>query len=333
MKGTFAVLTSGGDAPGMNAAVRAVIRTATAQGYRVLGVERGYQGLIHGHFVEFSRRDVDEMVHRSGTLLKSARSEEFRTPEGRAKAVEHLKRADISGLVVIGGDGSFQGALHLHRLGVPVVCVPGTIDNDIGGTDYTVGFDTAVNTVVGAVNNIRDTASSHERISVVEVMGRHTGNIALYSGLAAGAEGILIPEFPVDMPRLCARLKRAYEIGKGHSIVIVAEGVHDVPGLVGRKEGSIAFQIAEHITLTTSYETRVTVLGYLQRGGSPTAFDRVWASRLGHAAVMLLIQGASGRMVGVQADRVVDLPLEEALATEKQIDRSLYELADLLADA
>lgn len=328
-----AVLTSGGDAPGMNPAIRAAMRCAVAKGCEVVGVERGYHGLIHGSFVSFDVHDVDAMVHRGGTILKSARSDEFRTPEGRAKAVEQIQKAGITGVIVIGGDGSFQGAQHLHRLGIPVIGIPGTIDNDIAGTDYSIGFDTAVNTVVEAVNKIRDTASSHERISVVEVMGRRAGYIALNSGLATGAEAILVPEMPVDLTALSRRLQRAYEVGKAHSIVIVAEGVHDVPGLdEDDSGGSIAFRIADRITRLTSYETRVTVLGHLQRGGSPTAVDRILASRLGCAAVQLLLQGASGRMVGIQNDKIVDLTLEEALEGEKQIDRELYNLADLLAD-
>lgn len=328
-----AILTSGGDAPGMNPAIRAAMRCAVAKGCEVVGVERGYHGLIYGSFIPFNVHDVDIMVHRGGTILKSARSDEFRTPEGRQKAVEELNKAGITGVIVIGGDGSFQGAQHLDRLGIPVIGIPGTIDNDIAGTDYSIGFDTAVNTVVEAVNKIRDTASSHERISVVEVMGRRAGYIALNSGLAAGAEAILIPEMPVDLTALSQRLQRAYEIGKAHSIVIVAEGVHDVPELDDDSAAgaSIAFRIADRITRLTSYETRVTVLGHLQRGGSPTAADRILASRLGWAAVDLLMQGASGRMVGVQNDQIVDLTLQEALDGEKQIDRELYNLADLLA--
>lgn len=328
-----AILTSGGDAPGMNPAIRAAMRCAASKGCEVVGVERGYHGLIYGSFVTFNVHDVDVMVHRGGTILKSARSDEFRTPEGRQKAVEQIQKAGIDGVIVIGGDGSFQGAQHLHRLGIPVIGIPGTIDNDIAGTDYSIGFDTAVNTVVEAVNKIRDTASSHERISVVEVMGRRAGYIALNSGLAAGAEAILIPEMPVDMTALSRRLQRAYKIGKAHSIVIVAEGVHDVPGLEDDNSGaSIAFRIAERITRLTSYETRVTVLGHLQRGGSPTAADRILASRLGCAAVELLLQGESGRMVGIQNDKIVNLTFQEALEGEKQIDRELYTLADLLAD-
>lgn len=326
-----AVLTSGGDAPGMNPAIRAAMRCAVAKGCEVVGVERGYHGLIHGNFISFGINDIDAMVHRGGTILKSARSEEFRTPEGRQKAVEQLQRAGITGVVVIGGDGSFQGAQHLDRLGIPVVAVPGTIDNDIAGTDYSIGFDTAVNTVVEAVNKIRDTASSHERIYFLEVMGRKAGYIALNSGLASGAEAILVPEMPVDLDALGRRLQRAYEIGKAHSIVIVAEGVQEVPGLDDDGMGSIAFRIADRITRMTSYETRVTVLGHLQRGGSPTAADRILASRLGCAAIELLTQGISGRMVGVQDGAIIDLTLQEALDGEKHIDRELYNLADLLA--
>lgn len=324
------MLTSGGDAPGMNAAIRSVVRCGHALGFDVIGVERGYYGLMRGHFVEFSAAVIEENLHRGGTLLRSARDDTFKTPEGRAKAIEHLKRAEVDGLVVIGGDGSFAGALALSREGVCTVGIPGTIDNDIAGTEISIGFDTAVNTVIQAVNQLRDTAYSHDRVYVVEVMGRNSGYIALYSGLASGADAILIPEIPEDLDNLCARLDEVHKAGKAHSIVIVAEGVGGVPSSTRRHEDSAGFRVAQYITEHSGHETRVTILGHLQRGGSPTASDRLLASRLGEAAVRLLANGVSGRMVGIQQSRVVDVPLEEAIGKPKPIDREYYELATYL---
>ena len=272
----IAVLTSGGDAPGMNAAIRAVVRSGHYHGLEVYGVIRGYSGLINGDIRPLSLRSVGDIIHRGGTILYSARCKEFQTEEGRKKAVEQLRKHEIDGLVVIGGDGSFRGAQKLTALGFPAVGVPGTIDNDIPGTDFTIGFDTAVNTVIDCIDKIRDTATSHERTYVIEVMGRNAGDIALWSGLADGAESILIPESPYDLDDVVNRLKQAAESGKKHSIIIVAEGV-----------GS-GVEFAEKIKEKLSVETRVTVLGHVQRGGSPTAFDRVLASRMGAKAVDLL---------------------------------------------
>ena len=326
----IAVLTSGGDAPGMNAAIRSVVLCGTALNFEVIGVERGYDGLMRGSFVEFSQRVLDENLHRGGTLLRSARSHEFMTREGRAQAIEHLRRAGIEGLVVIGGDGSFAGALALDREGMPTVGIPGTIDNDIACTDVSIGFDTALNTVIHAVNQLRDTAYSHDRVYVVEVMGRNSGYIALYSGLAVGAEAILIPEIPEDLDNLVAKIDQVHKAGKAHSIVIVAEGVGGVPSSPRRYEESAGFRVAQYISEHSHHETRVTILGHLQRGGSPTASDRLLASRLGEAAVRLLARGVSGRMVGIQQNRVVDVPLEDAIGKPKPIDREYYELASLL---
>lgn len=326
----IAVVTSGGDAPGMNAAIRAVVRCGVANNFEVVGIERGYYGLIRGHFIEFSSVMVDDILHRGGTVLRSARAEEFKTPEGRQQAVDQMNKAGISGLVVIGGDGSLAGALELSRLGITTVGIPATIDNDIAGTDVSIGFDTAVNTVIDAVNQLRDTAYSHDRVYVVEVMGRNSGYIALYSGLAVGAEAILIPEKQPDFSAVCARLDKAHQAGKAHSIVVVAEGVGGDPQASRRIDESAAFQVASYITQNTSHETRVTILGHLQRGGSPTAGDRLLALRLGEAAMRLLSSGVGGRMVGIQADCVVDIPIDEALSQQKPINREYYELASFL---
>lgn len=311
----IAVLTSGGDAPGMNAAVRAVVRRGIYHGMRVYGVSHGYDGLMNGDFTEMELGSVGDIIHRGGTILLSARSEEFKTEAGQAKAVEQLKKHGIEGLVVIGGDGSFRGAQKLAAKGIVTAGVPGTIDNDIPCTDFTVGFDTAINTVIDAVDRIRDTATSHERTYVIEVMGRDAGDIALWAGLAAGAESILIPEAGYDIDEIVERLQKGHERGKKHSIIIVAEGV-----------GS-GVEIGEAVKEKTGLETRVTVLGHIQRGGSPTAFDRMLASRLGAEAVDLLQAGESGKMVGIQNNRVVSVPFEHALAQEHRLDMSIYQLA------
>lgn len=314
----------------MNAAIRSVVRCGNAHNFDVIGVERGYYGLMRGCFVEFSPAVLDENLHRGGTLLRSARSNEFKTPEGRAQAMRHLQEAGVDGLVVIGGDGSFAGALALAREGVLTVGIPGTIDNDIACTELSIGFDTAVNTVIHAVNQLRDTAYSHDRVYVVEVMGRNSGYIALYSGLAVGADAIMIPEIPEDLDNLCAKLDQVHNAGKAHSIVIVAEGVGGLPSSTRRHDESAGFRVAQYITENSHHETRVTILGHLQRGGSPTASDRLLASRLGEAAVRLISRGITGRMVGIQENRVVDVPLEDAIGHPKPINREYYELANFL---
>ncbi|MBE3571937.1 MAG: 6-phosphofructokinase [Moorella humiferrea] len=316
---TIGVLTSGGDAPGMNAAIRAVVRQAAALDMEVIGIARGYAGLIQGDFRRLNTGSVADIIHRGGTILLTARSEEFRTEAGRAIAVDNLRREGIEGLVVIGGDGSFRGALHLAQKGIQVIGIPGTIDNDIAGTDYTIGFDTAVNTAVEAINRIRDTATSHERIFIIEVMGRNSGQIALAAGIAGGAESILIPEYPVDYDRVVERIERGRHRGKLHSIIVVAEGV-----------GS-ALEVGREIGRRTNLESRVTILGHIQRGGAPTAFDCLLASRLGAYAVELLAAGASGRMVGIAANELVDRDLEKVLQERKTIDPDLYRLAEVLA--
>ncbi|MGI6082540.1 MAG: 6-phosphofructokinase [Limnochordia bacterium] len=325
------VLTSGGDAPGMNAAIRAVVRSALSEGIRVFGIERGFQGLIQGALVELTSRSVADIIHRGGTILRSARSEEFKTPEGLAKALGVLKRLSIDGLIVLGGDGSFRGARDLVHAGVPVVAIPATIDNDIPCTDQAIGFDTAVNTVVGAINKIRDTATSHERIIVVEVMGREAGYIALNAGLAGGAESILIPEVPADLDGVCARISFAFRVGKAHSIVVVAEGVGTEAWAAKGGPKSAAMYVGNYIMEKTGLETRITILGHLQRGGTPTALDQIVASRLGHAAVGLLAADRGGRVVSMVKGDIRTFDIDEALAMRKSIDPVLYSLAHVLS--
>lgn len=326
----IAVLTSGGDAPGMNAAIRAAVRTALARGVEVVGVERGFHGLLQGEFRELSSRSVADIVHRGGTVLKSARSERFSTEEGLETAVARLRGAGIEGVVVIGGDGSFRGARALSRRGIPSVGVPATIDNDIGCTDVSIGFDTAVNTVIDGINKIRDTATSHERTYVVEVMGRTSGYIALWSGLAGGAESILIPEVPYDIDRVCQRIVGGHERGKTHSIIVVAEGLFGDPHTQGESTG---FHIGRLIREKTGFEVRITVLGHLQRGGNPTAADRILALRLGSRAADLVIEGEGGKMVGMVHNSVVAFDIETAIAQSKPIDLADYKLSEILAES
>lgn len=313
------VLTSGGDSPGMNAAVRAVVRKGIYHDIEVYGIYHGYAGLIAGHIEKLELGSVGDIIHRGGTKLYTARCPEFRTVEGRKKGIEQLKKHGIEGLVVIGGDGSYMGAKKLTEEGFPCIGVPGTIDNDIPGTDLTIGFDTALNTVIDAIDKIRDTATSHERTYVIEVMGRHAGDIALWSGLAGGAESILIPEADYDIDDVINRLNRGHERGKKHSIIIVAEGV-----------GS-GVEFGKMIEEKTRYETRVSVLGHIQRGGSPTAADRVLASRLGAYAVELLIQGKGGRCVGIQSNKLVDHDIIEILEHKHTIDPNMYQLSQELS--
>ena len=295
------ILTSGGDCPGMNAGIRAAVRTGLASGLRVTGIRRGYQGLIDGDVVEMDHRSVAGIISRGGTILQTARCQPFYEREGREKAAETCSSEGIDGLVAFGGDGTFRGAAKLaEETDIRIVGVPGTIDNDIPGTDFTVGFDTAINTAVCAIDRIRDTATSHERLFLVEVMGRDSGFIALYAGIAGGAEEILVPETPTDVPALARELERGKKRGKSSSIVIVAEGDEAGDAL------EIARQLAE---LAPVYDTRVSVLGHQQRGGSPTAFDRVLASRLCNRAVKELIAGSSDIMVGVRANEVVTEPI------------------------
>ncbi|MEB3195850.1 MAG: 6-phosphofructokinase [Candidatus Sericytochromatia bacterium] len=315
----LAVLTSGGDAPGMNAAIRSVVRKALHAGCEVWGIEYGYNGLLKGQMRLMEYHDVGNILQRGGTMLKTARSTQFPTPEGQEMAIRELERRSIEGLVVIGGDGSFRGAQLLGKKGIAIVGVPGTIDNDIYGTDYTIGFDTAVNTVLDAINKIRDTASSHKRIVIIEVMGRDSGWIALSSGLAGGAEFVIVPEIPHDLDFVSDKIIRGMNQGKEHSIVIVAEGA------------AHGFDVGERLRISTGYDTRVTVLGHIQRGGSPSAFDRLLATRLGAAAVDVLLGGTSNVMVGLSGNEVSVQNLDDVIGQKRGLDVGLYELEAILA--
>lgn len=312
----IAVLTSGGDAPGMNAAVRAVVRAGLYKGMGVYGVYRGYNGLINGDLEEMSLRSVSDIIHRGGTVLYTARSPEFRTEEGVQKAVKTCREHGIEGVVVIGGDGSFRGAQDLSRHGISCIGIPGTIDNDIACCEQTIGYDTAMNTAMELVDKLRDTSQSHDRCSVVEVMGRHAGYIALNVGIAVGATSILVPEIPYDFEKdVMDRIRATAATGKKHFIIVVAEGVGHVT------------ELAEKIEKTSGIESRATILGHVQRGGSPTLRDRVLASRMGYEAVQLLEAGKSNRVVAIQSDRIVDFDIEEALAMKKLLDVDLYRMA------
>ncbi len=313
------MLTSGGDSPGMNAAVRAVVRKAIFHDMEVYGVYNGYSGLINGNIKKLELGSVGDIIHRGGTMLYSARCEEFKTKEGQQKGIEQLKKFGIEGLVVVGGDGSYRGAKALTEQGFPCIGVPGTIDNDIPGTDYTIGFDTALNTVIDAVDKIRDTATSHDRAFIIEVMGRDAGDIALWAGLAGGAETIIIPEVGYDMDEIAARLRSGHERGKKHSIIIVAEGVCS------------GNEFSKKIKDATDLDTRVSVLGHIQRGGSPTAADRVLASRLGAFAVELLLQGKGGRAVGIEKNELVDHDIIEILTRKHTVNQSMFNLSKELS--
>ncbi|MAO08462.1 MAG: 6-phosphofructokinase [Alteromonas sp.] len=320
----IAVLTSGGDAPGMNAAIRAVVRSCAYHKLECVGVFRGLQGLIEGDFKELGPRSVKNIINRGGTLLKSARSQEFRTKEGREKAYKNLQEAQIDALVVIGGDGSFTGSsIFIEEFDFPIVGLPGTIDNDINGTDYTIGYDTALNTVIEAIDKIRDTANSHNRLFLVEVMGRDAGDIALNAGIGAGAEEILIPEQNLGKERLISSLKRSKKSGKSSSIVVVAEG---------DQIGKNIFELAEYIRQNLDeYEVKVTVLGHIQRGGSPSCYDRVLASRLGVGAVDALLAGKRDIMIGISHNKIVHVPFSEAIKGENEIDLDLIRVADIIS--
>lgn len=313
---SIAVLTSGGDAPGMNPAVRAVVRTACQRGIKVYGVDRGYTGLIKGDIHEMNLRSVSDIITRGGTILYSARCPEFKTEEGLQKAVATCKKFGIDGMVIIGGDGSFRGARDLSLRGIPCIGLPGTIDNDISCTDYTIGYDTCLNTIVQMVDRIRDTSESHDRCTVVEVMGRGAGYLALEAGIAVGATSIIVPEVEYDIERdVIARIREFQKTGKKHFVVIVAEGI-----------GGTA-EIAKKIEAETGVESRATILGHVQRGGSPTARDRIMASQMGSRAVDLLTQGIGNRVVGIKDNKIVDFDIFEALKMTKTIDMKDYELA------
>jgi 6-phosphofructokinase 1 len=320
----IAVLTSGGDAPGMNAAVRAVVRTSVFYQLECYVVYQGYQGLIDGKIKQANARSVNNIINKGGTILKSARSLEFRTPEGRQKAYGNIKKFAIDALVVIGGDGSFTGAMIFQsEFNFPVIGIPGTIDNDIFGTQHTLGYDTALNTVVEVIDKIRDTASSHNRLFFVEVMGRDAGHIALNTGIGAGAEEILIPEENRGLDQLLESLKRSEKSGKSSSIVVVAEG---------DKTGKNVFELAAYVEQNLPYyEVRVSVLGHMQRGGAPSCFDRVLASRMGVHAVESLREGKSPVMVGVMKDKMELTPLEDAIKGKSEINKDLLRVTDILS--
>ncbi len=318
----IAILTSGGDAPGMNACLRAAVRAAVTNGLEILGIRCGYAGLIRGEVGLLGRKSVANIIHQGGTILGTARSEEFKTREGRASAIKVLQQNGVEGLILIGGDGTFRGGTLLSReCGVAVVGVPGTIDNDVYGTDYTIGFDSAVNCALRAIDHIRDTALSHDRLFFVEVMGRHTGFIALESGLAGGAEELIIPEAPVRVDELCLRLERSFGQGKRSAIVVVAETDH--PG--------DSFHIAQEIKEKAGFDSRVCVLGHIQRGGSPTARDRVLASKLGMGAVEALLKGRAGYMVGEVNWEIAYTPLRHTWEKRKQPQAILMELLRVLS--
>lgn len=313
---TIGVLTSGGDAPGMNAAVRAVVRAGCENGFRVMGIRRGYNGLMQGDMFEMNLRSVSNIINRGGTVLYSARSPEFKTEEGLQKALKVAKDVNMEGIVVIGGDGSFRGARDLSLRGVNCVGIPGTIDNDIACSDYTIGYDTAMNTVLQMVDRLRDTSESHDRCSVVEVMGRRAGYIALNAGIACGATSILIPEVPYDFQRdVIDRMKRTQKTGKRHFIIIVAEGIGGVE------------EMAKRIEAETGVETRATVLGHVQRGGHPTVRDRVTASLMGYKAVELLKAGIGNRVLAMNKDDIVDYDIFEALNMKKSLNVEEYKIA------
>jgi 6-phosphofructokinase 1 len=319
----IAVMTSGGDSPGMNAAIRAVVRTAVFYKLDPYGIYRGYEGLIEGDMERFNARKVSNIINRGGTILKTARSKEFRTVEGRKKAYEQLKKHNIDALVVIGGDGSFTGAkIFGEEFDMPIIGIPGTIDNDIFGTDFTIGFDTASNTATDAIDKIRDTASSHNRLFFIEVMGRNAGFLALYSGIAGGAEEILIPEENIGIDKLVESLRRSKRAGKTSSIVVVAEG---------DKTGQNVFELAKYVDDNLKeYESRVVIVGHIQRGGTPTTFDRVLASRLGVKAVEALLDGKTDVMVGFQNNQVELTSLENAIKLHRTINKGLIEISDIL---
>ncbi len=318
------VLTSGGDAPGMNAAIRAVVRACTYHNVECVGVYRGLQGLIEADFKELNARSVKNIINRGGTFLKSARSKEFMTFEGRTKAFNNLQNENIDALVVIGGDGTFAGAsVFIKEFNFPIVGLPGTIDNDINGTDYTIGYDTALNTVVEAIDKIRDTANSHNRLFLVEVMGRDAGDIALNAGIGAGAEEILIPEQNMGRERLLESLSRSKKSGKTSSIVVVSEGDQ-----IGKNIFGLAKYIEENLK---EYEVRVTVLGHIQRGGAPSCYDRVLASRLGVGAVDALLNGETNVMIGIVHNKVTSVPFSEAIKGSNEIDEDLIRVADIIS--
>lgn len=316
---TIGVLTSGGDAPGMNAAIRAVVRSGIYNDFKIMGIKQGYSGLIDGNIEEMNLSSVADIIHRGGTMLRSARSDEFRTEEGFKKALNVLDIFGIDGLVVLGGDGTLKGAGKLSDAGIPTIGIPCTIDNDCGYSDYTIGFYTAVETVVDAISKIRDTSTSHGRANVIEVMGRNCGDIALYAGLAGGAESIIVPERKFDIDDVAKRALQGKNRGKLHHIIILAEGVGN------------AYDVSNQIIEKTGIDTRVTILGYIQRGGTPTSFDRIMASKMGSKAIDLLKEGKFSRALGMKCNSIIDLDINEALKIKKSLDLDMYNTAKVLS--
>jgi 6-phosphofructokinase 1 len=316
----IAILTSGGDCPGMNAAIRSVVRTALANNIEVLGIEQGYKGLIEDKFTQLSSKSVSNIIHRGGTFLRSARSEKFKTEEGQKQAVENLKKRKIDGLIIIGGDGSLTGAQILsEKYKLNIIGIPGSIDNDIYGTEMSIGVDTALNTIVNCIDMINDTASSHDRTFIIEVMGRNCGYLAIMSAIASGAEAVLVPEVEYNIESIIKKIQRRYEEGKTRSIIIVAEGV-----------GS-AYDFGKVFGMIGGFETRITVLGHIQRGGSPTVFDRNLATRMGSKAIEALINKNTGVMIGLQKSEMDLIPLSDVLNKRKRPDKNLLEIADILS--
>lgn len=317
----IAVMTSGGDAPGMNPAIRAVVRTAAANNIEVYGIRQAYSGLLSGDFERLTPRDVSGILQRGGTILQTARNLEFKTPQGQKRGLRRLNEHGIDGLVVIGGDGSLRGALTLHQLGFPVVGVPGSIDNDMWGTNMSIGVDTALNTIIDAIDKLRDTASSHERCFLLEVMGRNCGYLALMGGILGGAEFVMIPEHPTTLEQVGAVLEAAYTKGKSHAMGVIAEGatpkIHEVAAYLEQHE--------------IGFEVRVTVLGHVVRGGSPSAFDRLLATRMGVRAVELLIEGTTGVMVGLHGQEIGTVPLEDATSKMREVGEEYIQMAEILS--
>lgn len=313
------ILSSGGDAPGMNAAIRSVVRTAIYNGDIIFGIMDGYRGLMEGRLEEWNVSSVADIIHRGGTVLKTSRSDEFRTEEGQKRAMNVVDVYDLDALVILGGDGSARGGLELAKRGLKCFVIPCTIDNDLGYTDYTIGFMTAVENVVDAISKIRDTSGSHGRANVIEVMGRHCGDIALYAGLSGGAESFIIPEMPYDMDSICKKVLQGKDRGKRHHIIVLSEGVGN------------AYEIAETIQEKTGVDTKVSILGYLQRGGTPSSFDRILASQMGSRAVELIDSGSESRAIGVKDNRIIDMKIEDALLVPKRLDGEMYGLLQRLS--
>lgn len=315
----IAILTSGGDSPGMNPAIRAVVRTCVYNGVRVFGIKFGYDGLIKGDIFEMNISSVADIIQKGGTILGSARSKEFMTKEGQEKALKVLKEYEIEGLVVLGGDGSFRGANVLSEYGIKTIAIPCTIDNDMGYTDYTIGFLTSVNTVIDAISKLRDTSSSHGRANILEVMGRKCGDIALYSGVSGGAESIIVPEKKFDLDKVCNKIISGRKRGKLHHIIVLTEGILS------------PYELKKQIQEKTNIDTRVTVLGHIQRGGTPSSLDRIIASEMGNKAVKLLIEGKTSIALAYRNNFVVDVSIEEAVNSKKTFNNELYEIADELS--